>query len=291
MNRREGNILKDYLELSKIKVMIPVSLTGLTGYFIYKSEFSPALFFVTAGILFLAVAASVLNQLQEVQTDNLMERTRNRPLPAGRISPENAWVFFVISFITGTLFIIATGSTSALIISYLTLAWYNGVYTYLKKLTAFAVLPGALTGALPPLIGWVAAGGSASDRTILVIQLLFFIGQIPHFWLFMLKYGNQYGEAGLPHLTAIMERTTIKRLIFVWIVASACMSGCLYFFAILKNRMLIAMLLTASLFLVTAFIRLIPGNVIIKPGKYSILLNFYYLLIMILLISDRLIPE
>lgn len=291
MNSREGNILKDYLELSKIKIMVPVSLTGLTGYFIYKPDFTPALVFVTAGILFLAIGASVLNQLQETQTDSLMERTRDRPLPAGRISPKNAWLFFVFSFITGTFFIIATGSTRALIISYLTLAWYNGVYTYLKKLTAFAVLPGALTGALPPLIGWVAAGGSASDRTIFVIQLLFFIGQIPHFWLFMLKYGSQYRQAGLPSLTAIMDRTTIKRLIFVWIVASVCMSGCLYFFGILKNRMLIAMLLIASLFLITAFIKLIPDNVTIKPGKYSILLNFYFLLIMILLISDRLIPD
>ena len=291
MNSREGNILKDYLELSKIKIMVPVSLSGLTGYFIYKSEFAPALIFVTAGILCLAVAASVLNQLQEIQTDNLMERTRNRPLPTGRISARNAALFFVFSFITGTLFIIATGSIRAMIISYITLAWYNGIYTYLKKQTAFAVLPGALTGALPPLIGWVAAGGSASDRTILVIQLLFFIGQIPHFWLFILKYGNEYKLAGLPSLTSVLDRTAIKRLIFFWIVASVCLSGCLYFFGILKNRMLVTMLLTASLVLVIAFIRLIPGNVIIRPGRYSVLLNFYFLLIMILLISDRLMPD
>jgi protoheme IX farnesyltransferase len=218
-----------------------------------------------------------------------MERTKYRPVPSGKVSRKEASRFFIVALVPGTLLILATGSVSALLVSYFTIAWYNGIYTYLKRLTPFAVIPGALTGALPPAIGWVAAGGSLTDRTILLIQLLFFIGQIPHFWLFILKYGNEYLTAGLPSLTAIMDRTKIKRLIFVWIVASVCASACLYFFGILRNRMLISMLLLASVLLITAFIRLIPGNGTIKPGKYSILLDSYFLLIMILLISDRMI--
>jgi hypothetical protein len=66
------------------------------------------------------------------------------------------------------------GNTAALIVSLITILWYNGVYTYLKRITALAVIPGAFTGALPPLIGWMAAGGNPFDITIILVQVLFF---------------------------------------------------------------------------------------------------------------------
>src|SRR5574340_374520 len=116
MNSREGNIFKNYLELSKIKIMVPVGLTGFTGYFIYKPEFTSGLILITAGILFLAISASVLNQVQETQIDSLMERTRNRPIPSGKISRRKALAYFVVSFIAGTSLVIATGSIKALLI-------------------------------------------------------------------------------------------------------------------------------------------------------------------------------
>lgn len=290
MNSREGNTFRYYLELSKIKIMLPVSLTGFTGYFIFDPVITWKLIFLTVGIFCLAISASVLNQIQEIEYDRLMERTRSRPLPSEKITRREALIFLFILFTAGTLLMFATGSMRALFISLFTIFWYNGIYTYLKRLTAFAVIPGALTGALPPLIGWVAAGGAIQDRTIILVQLVFFIGQIPHFWLFILKYGNEYTIAGLPSLTDLIDKKRIRRLIFFWIMVTAGAALCFYFFGVLRNNVIIAILAVASLLLMAGFAGLAgnkgPEQV---TQRYSMMLNTYFLLIMILLISDRIL--
>ena len=121
--------LKYYLELSKLKIMIPVSLTGFTGYFIFDPHLSFKSISISIGILFMAVSASVLNQIQEVELDSKMDRTLHRPLPTGKISMRNAVLFFLISLITGTLIIFKTGNFNADLIGLITIIWYNGIYT------------------------------------------------------------------------------------------------------------------------------------------------------------------
>ena len=165
MKNNSGNRFKYYLELSKLKIMIPVSLTGFTGYFIFDPHFSLKILLISLGILLLAISASVLNQIQEVNLDCKMNRTHNRPIPAGKINLYQAVLFFFINLIAGTVIIYSAGNFKAAIIGFLTILWYNGIYTYSKRITAFAVVPGAITGALPPLIGWVAAGGRRMGQT------------------------------------------------------------------------------------------------------------------------------
>ena len=204
MKNNSGNNLKYYLELSKLKIMIPVSLTGFTGYFVFDPHLSLNLFIVTAGILLMAISASVLNQIQEAELDRKMNRTHNRPIPAKNISKSGAILFFLVYLISGTALIYSAGNIKAAIIGLITMVWYNGIYTYSKRITAFAVVPGAVTGALPPLIGWVAAGGGIWDKPIIFLEFLFFTGQIPHFWFLILKYGEEYKNAGIPSLTDIL---------------------------------------------------------------------------------------
>lgn len=270
--------------------MVPVSLTGLTGFFLFDPHLSAELFLVSIGILLFAVSASVLNQLQEVRTDSIMDRTHDRPLPSGKIAVRSAILFMILAFAAGSVLVLAFGNVKALLVSFLTVLWYNGVYTPLKRVTPFAVIPGALTGALPPLIGWVAAGGSPADKAIILIQVFIFIGQIPHFWLFILKYGPQYEKAGLPTLTSIMDNVKICRLIFAWIIASASAACGLWFFGVLHHRTIIAILVAASVLLVAGFVPMAGSG---AKGRsiswYSGMLNFYVLLVMILLISDRLV--
>ena len=98
------------------------------------------------------------------------------------------------------------------------------------------MVPGAVTGALPPLIGWVAAGGGVWDKPIIFLEFLFFTGQIPHFWLLILKYGEEYEKAGLPSLTNIMSRTQINRLTFTWVVTSVIAALFLCYFEIIHSR-------------------------------------------------------
>lgn len=290
MKSNSGNKLKDYLELSKLKIMIPVSLTGFTGYFIFDPHFSARILLVSFGILFLAISATVLNQIQEVEVDSKMNRTHNRPLPAQKIKLNQAVLFFLCNFLAGIVIIYSAGNFKAALVGIITILWYNGIYTYLKRITAFAVVPGAVTGALPPLIGWIAAGGGEWDKPIIFLEFLFFTGQIPHFWLLILKYGNEYKTAGFPSLTDTFSRAQINRLSFTWVVSSVIAALFLCYFKIIQNELAVGILVIASSFIIWQFFDLLKSHVNKNNyNRYSVLLNSYFLLVLLLLISDRVI--
>ena len=290
MKNNSATRIKDYLELSKLKIMLPVGFTGFTGYFIFNPHFSAKLTLVSLGILFLAISASVLNQMQEVELDSKMNRTQDRPIPAGKISMQHAVLFFFCNLLAGTFIIFAAGNLTAMLIGLFTILWYNGIYTYAKKITAFAVVPGAVTGALPPLIGWVAAGGGVFDKPIIFLEFLFFTGQIPHFWLLILKYGEEYEKAGIPSLTKIMSRSQINRLTFTWVVVSVIAALFLCHFEVIQTGFVVGILLIASSILIWQFFKLTTiSEKTNNYRKYHIFLNSYFLLVLLLLISDRLI--
>jgi protoheme IX farnesyltransferase len=288
MTNNPGNILKDYLALSKIKIMIPVSLTGFTGYFAYSPHFSLNLFLSSLGILLMSVAASVLNQIQEIPQDSRMTRTSLRPLPAKKIKINQAAIFFIFNLAAGMMLIYVAGNLRAALIGLATIIWYNGVYTYAKRVTAFAVVPGALTGALPPLIGWVAAGGAIFDKPIIFIEFLIFVGQIPHFWLLILKYGDEYKQAGFPSLTDVFTKKQISRMTFSWVISSVISALFLCYFEIIKSQILVVILLIASTYLLREFFSFARSGP--SPVKrYSIIFDSYFLLVLLLLISDKII--
>jgi protoheme IX farnesyltransferase len=284
------NSLSYYLALSKLKIMLPVSLTGFTGYFIFDPHISVKIILISLGILFLAIAASVLNQIQEVGIDSKMNRTCDRPIPAGKISIQHAFWFFLFNLFAGTVIIYSAGNLHASLMGLLTILWYNGIYTYSKRITAFAVVPGAITGALPPLIGWVAAGGGAFDKPIILLEFMLFTGQIPHFWLLLLKYGEEYKKAGIPSLTDIFKGSQINRLTFIWVVTAVIAALFLCYFEIIKTGPIIGILLVASAFTIWKFYDLLRIRFNKNHyNRYSILLNLYFLLVLLLLISDRII--
>jgi heme o synthase len=270
--------------------MVPVSLTGFTGYFIFDPHITIRIFIITFGILILAISASVLNQVLEVDLDSRMRRTQDRPLPSGKIALNQAIILFIFSLLSGIFLICLAGNLTAALIGIFTVIWYNGIYTYTKRLTAFAVFPGAVTGALPPLIGWVAAGGGILDKPIIFVEFVFFIGQVPHFWLLIMRYGEEYEKAGIPCLTRILSRSQINRLTFTWVVTSLIAALFLCHFGIIQSGLITGILITASLVLIWQF----SGLFKMTPDKnnfrkYSILLESYFLLLLLLLISDRIL--
>ncbi len=288
-NNSEGR-LRDWLQLSKLTIMLPVSLTGFTGYFIFKPSFTAKLLFVSLGILLMAISSSALNQIQESGLDSKMKRTLDRPIPAGRMKLNHAIIFSVCNLIAGTFIVYSFGNLLAALTGLFTILWYNGVYTYSKRLTAFAVVPGALTGALPPLIGWLAAGGGIFDKPVVLLEFLIFTGQIPHFWLLILKYGEEYKNAGIPNLTDIFNRDQINRLTFTWVLTAVMAALFLCYFEIIRSGLLIGILLLTSIFLIWKFTALIKTGAERKPyKKYSLLLDSYFLLVLVLLITDRII--
>ena len=93
------------------------------------------------------------------------------------------------------------GHPLAALLGLITVVWYNGIYTPLKRVTAFAAIPGGVVGAIPPVIGWVSGGGDPTDARIIVVAFFFFVWQVPHFWLLLMRIGGDYERAGLPSLT------------------------------------------------------------------------------------------
>lgn len=290
MKNRSGKKFLDYLQLSKLTIMIPVSLSGFTGYFVFNPHFTTKSVLVALGVLLMAVSASVLNQIQERESDGKMERTAGRPLASGRMQVWQASVFLLLSLVSGFLILLSAGNLAAALTGLFTIGWYNGIYTYLKRITAFAVVPGALTGALPPVIGWIAAGGGFMDKPIIYMAFLFFTGQIPHFWLLILRYGDEYGKAGFPTLTRIMTHAQISRLTFTWAVTSAVAALLLCYIDLIRSGIAIIVLLIASVFLVWKFYSLTSNTADTKVYETcSRLLNIYFLLVIILLIVDRIL--
>lgn len=171
---------------------------------------------MVAGVLLLAFGACALNQFQERRLDALMPRTRNRPLPGGRMAPSTALALAFSFALSGFwVLLLGVGITPALL-GLAALAWYNGAYTPLKRVTAFAVIPGALVGAIPPVLGWTAGGGELISPQSLALAFFFFIWQVPHFWILLASHGPEYESAGLPALTRALSPQSVTRLTFVW---------------------------------------------------------------------------
>jgi protoheme IX farnesyltransferase len=224
------------LELTKVRITFAVILTAGMGYFLSGGWFDAGFGMCLLGTFLLASGSSALNQVQDVKVDARMTRTRNRPIPAGRIDRSVALFISILLMLAGLVVLtsIGTNAEALLILSGLAVFWYNGVYTYLKRVTAFAVVPGALIGAIPPVMGYAAAGGDARDPLILLVATFFFIWQVPHFWLLLLMLGEQYEEAGLPSLTRIFSRQQLARITFMWILATA--AGGLVFPALARGE-------------------------------------------------------
>lgn len=198
------------------------------------SDLSFGIIWPVLGIFLLASGASALNQYQEWATDENMERTKTRPLPMRRLTTEEAKNAATLLLVGGYLTLIIHGDWIPFLLGLFNVIWYNGVYTLLKRKTGFAVVPGALTGAIPVLMGWTAAGGNLLDQTPLFLAFFIFLWQMPHFWLIMLKYGEEYRQAGLPVLTDLFSPLQMKRIIFIWILAASAAAVLLIYFGIVR---------------------------------------------------------
>jgi protoheme IX farnesyltransferase len=286
-NPRE--LLKIISELGKVRISVAVAFTTFTGYILSHGEFDRGFILPFIGIFLLACGASALNQLQEIDTDRIMKRTTGRPLPSGRIGKPGAVVIALAYFISGCLMLYFGPGLLTLLVGVSTFVWYNLIYTPLKKITAFAAVPGSMVGALPPLAGWVAGGGSLTDPRAIALGFFFFMGQIPHFWLLLLKLGKQYENAKLPSLTQLLTDEQIKRLTFVWIAATAASAMVLPLFHLQDKIWSITLIIVLSAALVLVFVPLLNRRKPFNVGKSFVLINVYYLFMMFVMIADRLI--
>ncbi|MDB6171741.1 MAG: Protoheme farnesyltransferase [Chthoniobacteraceae bacterium] len=196
----EIGLISDLMTLIKARLSLLVIITTFVGFCMASEARLDWLLLFNAifGTTLAAAAAAVLNQWTESHVDRLMERTKSRPLPAGRMSPASALVFgMVLTFVgVGWLWMTANGLSALLAAS--TVFIYLFLYTPLKRRTAFCTIVGAVSGAIPPVIGWTAAQGSHPTLGLgaWVLFGILFTWQMPHFLAIAWMYRDEYAQAG-----------------------------------------------------------------------------------------------
>lgn len=282
--------LRILLELVKIRITFAVSLTTATGYILYKHTFDITALWTVLGLFLLACGSAVINHIQEFKTDMLMTRTQYRPIPSQKISKKNAWLIALLLVTVGSLIILFSSNILAMFLGWLALIWYNLIYTPMKKMSAFAPIPGAVIGAIPPMVGWVAAGGYVFDYQAFIMAFFFFIWQVPHFWLLVLKHGKEYEAAGFPAITTLFTNKQIKKNTFIWIISTAISALMFAAFKIVDTRWIGITILLSVIWLIVSSISLVnPRNEKkMNPMVYFRNINIFVLIIMIFLSIDSL---
>jgi protoheme IX farnesyltransferase len=284
--------LSIWLELGKVRITAAVSITTITGYLLHTPHLEPLLGLTILGIFLLASGASSLNHLQEYRYDNQMLRTRDRPLPSGRITEKGALAATLAYSIPGSVLLYFGAGILGMLMGWLAFFWYNGIYTYLKRYSAWAVIPGSLIGSIPPLIGWVSAGGALLDPMVVPIAAFFFIWQVPHFWLLIMMYGKEYESAGFPSLSSKMTPVQMGRMIFLWVVGTAMITVVFTLTGPMDSLISKAGLWMASIWLVLAFVPILRFSLVrFKPGRYFMKINYFVLLVVVFMCLDKLLLE
>lgn len=193
--------LADYAVLLKPRIAVLALITVSAGFTLSSTDGVrlPALAHALFGIALVAAASNSLNQLLERHTDARMRRTENRPLPTGRISPWEVFVFGLATGVGGVAYLALCVNLLTAALAALTLFLYVGVYTPLKRRTSLCTALGAIPGALPPVLGWTAAGGQLDAGAFSLFSVLF-LWQFPHFLAIAWLYREDYAHAGLKML-------------------------------------------------------------------------------------------
>lgn len=209
-----------WTHLLKIPLCVSVAVSAGFGAILHTPLFAPSLGIVMSGVFFLVCGAAGFNSLQERTADSLFTRTRKRPLVTGRLTGREAIGSSSMLVALGFLLLLFCGeSYQPLLLGVTAIILYNGVYTPLKGISVFALFPGGVAGAIPALIGWTSTGGCLADRRAWAILAFFFLWQVPHFCLILLRYQEDYHAVDRPALIKLFSEQSLKRITVVWILA------------------------------------------------------------------------
>ncbi|OZI06092.1 protoheme IX farnesyltransferase [Siphonobacter sp. BAB-5385] len=188
---------KAYVELLKHRLSSFVALSGAFGYYLAVKEVDWAkLILITIAGFFITAASNIINQIYEKDSDALMKRTRNRPLPSGRLTVREATIYCLLLTVFSLFLFVHFFNFRSAIVAILSVILYGFVYTPLKRSGPIAVFVGAIPGALPPMIGWVAATNQFGWEPGVLFAIQFF-WQFPHFWALAWMIDEDYKQAGI----------------------------------------------------------------------------------------------
>lgn len=274
--------------LAKLPLCLLIGCSALLGF-----ALSPAVdvengLFVTLGIILISAAGACFNCCQEARLDGLMDRTKSRPIPSGEVTVRSGLVQAVLLAVVGVaVLLFGIEDRTVTLFALFSLFLYNSIYTPLKKKSVFAIIPGAFCGCMPPIIGWLAGGGELISYGAFILFTLFLLWQIPHFWLIVLHYREDYFQYDIPSMLQYVSKRQLELLVFVWVLAMAVVIQLIAASFIDLSLLVRAILVCLALLLeVVFFIELFT----VKKYGYKalfILLNSALLISMLLVISDR----
>ena len=217
-----GPSVADFWNLLKPRVMSLVIFTGFAGMFLAPTSIHPMLFIISLFAIAAGAGASgAINQWYDSDIDAVMQRTQNRPIPAGAVEPAEALSFgLIISALSVLVLGLATNWLAAGLLTF-TIFFYGVVYTiWLKRSTPQNIVIGGAAGALPPVIGWAAVSGSLSIEPLLLFAIIF-MWTPPHFWALALFRNEDYTRAGVPMMPVVAGEAETRRQILIYAVLLA----------------------------------------------------------------------
>ena len=282
--------IRPVLVLTRYKVSLAVAFSGFATAVAFAREITWSQFLPMTGILLLASGASALNQCQEKEFDARMSRTKNRPLPSGDLTLSAALSITFLFILSGLIVLFLTSPLITIFLGIFNIFWYNGIYTYLKRKTAFAVVPGALTGVIPVFMGWTSAGGYLFDFFPLLLGFFIFMWQVPHFWLLGMIYDKDYKNGGFPVMTDLFQPRAIHRIIFSWLLAASLSSLLIILFVHIHHAFtsVLTLLLNLLLLIISTWFLFLAKK--INYRLLFIMINLFMLLVFCFLIADWILP-
>ena len=286
--QQERALWRDYLELTKPRVVLLMLITSLVGMFLATRAGVPwtVLVFGNLGIGLCAGAAAAVNHVVDRRIDSIMARTHKRPVTAGRLSPAAALTFAAVLAVAGMLLLLVFTNSLAAWLTLASLVGYAVIYTgFLKRATPQNIVIGGLAGAAPPLLGWVAVTGQVSAEPLLLL-LIIFAWTPPHFWALAIHRKEEYAKADIPMLPVTHgEQYTKVHIVLYTLVLLAVsllsfvihMSGLLY--------LLCALTLSGRfLFWAVVLYRGTLPHAAISTFKYSV---YYLFALFVALLADH----
>jgi protoheme IX farnesyltransferase len=279
---------RDFAQLFKLPISIMSTMSAATGFVAFTHALTWRLVPTSGAILLLAFAACALNQAQEYKRDAMMDRTRLRPIPSGKISPTSVVAWSTILALVALLALFLLGGAVAAGLGALAVLWYNGIYTYLKRVSSLAPVIGSVIGAIPPAIGWVCAGG-VLDGPILSLSFFLLMWQVPHFWLLALRTSGDYEQAHFPTFVRVLGEGSLSRVTFMWTAATAASALLLPIFG-LSNSPFLGLGLAAA----GAWLTLVAWRALRAPGQQGfrqafLAINYYAVMVMGAVILDAML--
>ncbi|MFZ2955389.1 MAG: UbiA family prenyltransferase [Candidatus Ozemobacteraceae bacterium] len=210
-----------FFKLTKALSAACIAASGVAGFCLGGGRNPLQSLWLFSGLLLLAMGAGALNQVQEIELDRKMNRTKHRPLPMGEVSPRCACAISLALLFAGLGLLLVFQGNLVGFLGILGAGLYNGVYTSIKTKVSWAIFPGALAGCVPPLMGFFAGGGPVFDRMVLLLFGVSYFWQIAHFCFLILAYKNEYEVSEDKNL---YKEIGIRG---VGILSIACMGACL----------------------------------------------------------------